>query len=166
MIKGVGKYEEIEDIYKYWHQNTDCNTVQIHGHRNIMQLPIINERCINLCDTPETGGNLRAVEISKDGNLTPIYIKNDVYDTELKRRDERVETIETKTDNELLQNLNKSKWVQKKVLEGGIISYNFTRDAFYKRHWDENTCTARGLFVDKDTEQIVARAYDKFFGWD
>ena len=165
MIKGVGKYEEIEDIYKYWHQNTDCNAVQIHGHRNIMQLPIINERCINLCDTPETGGNLRAVEISKDGNLTPVYVKNDVYDTELKRRDERVDKLETKTDNELLQNLNKSKWVQKKVLEGGIISYNFTRDAFYKRHWDENTCTARGLFVDKDTEQVVARAYRKFKNW-
>lgn len=165
MIKGVGKYEEIDEIYKYWHQNTDSNTYQIHGHRNIMQLPIINERCINLCDTPETGGSLRVIEISKDGSLTPIYIKNNVFNTELKRRDERIGKLETKTDNELLESLNKSKWVQKKVLEGGIISYNFTRDAFYKRHWDENTCTARGLFVDKDSEQVVTRSWNKFFNW-
>ena len=63
------------------------------------------------------------------------------------------------------QNLNNSKWVQKKVLQGGIISYNFTKDAFYKQHWDEITCKARGLFVDQQSEQVVARGYDKFFSW-
>lgn len=165
MIKGVGKYEDVETLYKSWHLNTDENTYQIHGHRNIFELPIVNNRCINLCDTPEMGKNLRIVEIDKQGNITPIYIKNEVYNKECTKVQEKLSQIETKTDNELLQNLNNSKWVQKKVLQGGIISYNFTKDAFYKQHWNEITCKARGLFVDQQSEQIVCRSYDKFMNW-
>lgn len=166
MIRGVGKYEELDNIYESWQKNTDKDTFQIHAHRNIFDLPIVNEcRCINLCDAPELGKNLRVVEIDKSGNFKPIYIKNEVYNKECKKVEEKVNKIQTKTDNKFLQNLNESKWVQKKALSDGIVSYNFTRDAFYKQHWDEITCKARGLFVDKDSEQVVARGYDKFFSW-
>ena len=166
MIRGVGKYEELDNIYESWEKNTDEDTFQIHAHRNIFDLPIVNEcRCINLCDAPELGKNLRVVEIDKSGNFKPIYIKNEVYNKECKKVDEKVNKIQTKTDNKFLQNLNESKWVQKKALSNGIVSYNFTRDAFYKQHWDEITCKARGLFVDKDSEQVVALGYNKFFSW-
>lgn len=164
-IKGVGKYEDVEEIYNSWHKNTDENTFLIHGHRNIFKLPIVNNRCINLCDEPELGENLRAIEIDKNGILNEIYIKNDVYNKECQKVAERFTVLPSNSSNDILNNLNNSKWVQKKLLDDNIISYNFTRDAFYKGHWNDITCKARGLFVDKESEKVVARSYDKFFNW-
>lgn len=45
----------------------------------------------------------------------------------------------------------------------GVVACNFTRKAFYKGAWDEQTVRARGLFLDKNTGEVVARGYDKFF---
>lgn len=45
----------------------------------------------------------------------------------------------------------------------GIVSANFTRRAFWKQKWDSTTVKARGLFFNKNTGEIVARGYDKFF---
>lgn len=45
----------------------------------------------------------------------------------------------------------------------GVVACNFTRKAFYKGAWDEQTIRARGLFLDKNTGEVVARGYDKFF---
>ena len=45
----------------------------------------------------------------------------------------------------------------------GVVACNFTRKAFYKGAWDEQTVRARGLFLDKNTGAVVARGYDKFF---
>lgn len=45
----------------------------------------------------------------------------------------------------------------------GVVACNFTRKAFYKGAWDEQTVRARGLFLDKNTGKAVARGYDKFF---
>ena len=44
-----------------------------------------------------------------------------------------------------------------------IVSANFTRRAFWKQQWDSTTVKARGLFFNKNTGEIVARGYDKFF---
>ena len=44
-----------------------------------------------------------------------------------------------------------------------IASISFTKSAFHKQHWDEVTTRARGLFVNRDSLEIVARGYDKFF---
>lgn len=46
---------------------------------------------------------------------------------------------------------------------GVISSFNFTHEAFYNKAWDDITCKARGLYINKRTEKIVARSYDKFF---
>ena len=46
---------------------------------------------------------------------------------------------------------------------GDISSFNFTRDAFYKKEWNEQTTKARGLFVDTRTNEIVVRGYEKWF---
>lgn len=63
----------------------------------------------------------------------------------------------------MLKELEQSELVRKKELEDGIVSYNFTRDAFYKSKWNDLTITARGLFVDTETDKIIARSYNKFF---
>lgn len=34
---------------------------------------------------------------------------------------------------------------------GVISSFNFTRDAFYNKAWDDVTCKARGLYINKRT---------------
>ena len=44
-----------------------------------------------------------------------------------------------------------------------VGSFNFTRDAFFQGAWDEVNIRARGLFVNTDTGEVVARSYDKFF---
>lgn len=70
------------------------------------------------------------------------------------------------TDLEIIEQLNNSPLIKKKYLDNGIVSYNFTREAFYKQEWNELTCRARGLFIDSETNKIVARSYDKFFNID
>lgn len=45
----------------------------------------------------------------------------------------------------------------------GVFACNFTRKAFYKGIWDQQTVKARGLFLDKDGN-VLARGFDKFFG--
>ena len=46
---------------------------------------------------------------------------------------------------------------------GNISSFNFSKDAFYNKKWDEQTMKARGLFIDIPNAKIVARSYNKFF---
>lgn len=40
---------------------------------------------------------------------------------------------------------------------------NYTETASYNRIWDEVTLQCRGLIVDWDTKEIIARPFDKFF---
>lgn len=63
----------------------------------------------------------------------------------------------------MLKELEQSELVRKKELEDGIVSYNFTRNAFFKSKWNDLTITARGLFVDTETDKVIARSYNKFF---
>lgn len=62
-----------------------------------------------------------------------------------------------------IDDLRANEYVKEKDLGEGISSFNFTRDAFMKGIWDEQTIHARGLFIDTNTGDIVARSYDKFF---
>ena len=44
-----------------------------------------------------------------------------------------------------------------------LTSISFAKSAFYDRHWDSITTRARGLFINNQTNAIVARGYNKFF---
>ena len=164
LITGVGKYEEEELVGKNFSKNTDGSHILIHGHRNIFDNPACRTKFhYNLCDKPEFGGNVRILEISKNGEVNIVYEPNTVYNSELVKREEKLHSLEIKTDNELLNQLNSSKLISKKVLDNGVISYNFTRDVFYKSIWNDLTVKARGLFVDSKTNEVVARGYNKFW---
>lgn len=67
-IRSNGKYED--PIDEWWENNEGMkhpNLYQIHGHRNIEDIPMHKfEHSINLCDTVEFGGNLRILEIEKN----------------------------------------------------------------------------------------------------
>lgn len=156
MIKGVGKYEEHEIIDKQFCKNTDSHTYQIHAHRNIFNEPLKLDGTANLEGKVEFGGHLRIIELTKD-NVNCIEIKNNVFaQTEEKPKEE-------KTHLEILRDMYRSPLVQVKELGDNIISLNFTREAFYDKKWNDLTCKARGLFIDKTNGNVVAESYQKFF---
>lgn len=45
----------------------------------------------------------------------------------------------------------------------GLILYNYTDLCTFKRAWTADTLSARGTIYNKETGEIVARAFDKFF---
>ena len=170
MIKGVGKYEDHDKIDKMFNENEEKNktwTVQIHGHRNVMRVPVVSNdnMTFNLEGQVEFGGHLRILELGKptefsvfeDGHWRVLEIKNNNF------QQEEVQIKEEKTDLQILKDLTTSKLIQVKNLDNNIISLNFTRDAFYDKKWNDLTCTARGLFVNKTNGDIVCRSFSKFF---
>jgi len=46
---------------------------------------------------------------------------------------------------------------------GDLVSYNYTDQCTYERHWTDITIAARGTIYNKVTGEVVARAFDKFF---
>lgn len=161
MIKGIGKYEEVKEIEEAFKNNV-ANVIQVHGHRNIMKEKAVDEswRNVNLEGNVEYGGHLRVLIIEKheDGSSSAWIdeIKNNTYISE--QTEEKVE----ESDLDVLKNMLHSKLIQVKELKDNIISLNFTRDAFYDRKWNELTCHARGLFVNKSNGDVVARSFVKF----
>jgi tRNA splicing ligase len=63
---------------------------------------------------------------------------------------------------QVVSELRKNEYVNEKQF-GDISSFNFSRTAFEKRIWNEQTVTARGLYIDTEMNKIVARSYNKFF---
>lgn len=166
LIKGVGKYEDHDKIDKQFNENEEKNktwTVQMHGHRNVMRVPVVSNQnmTFNLEGQVEFGGHLRIVELGDfpNGHWQVYEIKNNNYIPE------PIEINEEKSDIELLREMYDSKWVQVKNLKDNVISFNFTRDAFEKGKWDTITCHARGLFVDKTDGHVVGRSFTKFHNY-
>ena len=164
LIKGVGKYEDDELIGKNFRKNSCKDCILVHAHRNIFNRPIkVSDNHYNLCDSPETGGCVRIIEIEKNGEIKEILQQNTVYNVKTERPVSTLDTLNINTKNDALKQMNESKLIQKKVLDNGIVSYNFTRKCFYDKIWNDLTCKARGLFVDSETDKVIARGYSKFF---
>jgi len=167
LVKGVGKYEDylkVEESWNNWAGKQDKVYYQIHGHRNTENNDTENGRCYNLCDKIEFGGNLRILTLSKDNGKVKKdieLIKNNVFYI-----NDAVEEKITIKGNDLIERMLSSKLVQTKALKNNVISLNFTRDAFHKKEWNDLTIHARGLFINKNTKEVVARSYDKFFAVD
>lgn len=151
MINGVGKYEDYEQVAQTFEHNTDTNVYQVNGHRNVNNLPVkVGERCFNLEGAVEEGGCLRTVTLNENGFKTH-EIKNDVWDKPVKM-----------TEDNVIEVLRANKNIKEKKF-GNISSFNFTTKAFRKGVWDEQTCKARGLFLNNETGEVVCRGYEKFF---
>ena len=158
-IKGVGLYEDTDKLYEVLSEDDyfKRDTVFIHAHRNILDHDVkVADNIYNLCDEVEWGKFMRVMEISENGIETFKY-KNDIHR-------EPPATV-NKFVQMSIEALKQSPLV--KVIDfGGISSINFTRDAFEKKQWNELTCTARGLFIDNQTDKIIARSYNKFFNYE
>lgn len=164
IIKGVGKYQDGDNVdaafnnKAQWSQYREGQFYSIHGHRNINNILRATPHTINLEGKVELGGKLCYVEISDQYDHFVYTEQNTVFDIELNKK-HLMQTSE-------FRELDKSPLVNKKELKNGIVSYNFTRDAFNKAKWNDLTITARGLFVDTNTCKVFARSYPKFFAID
>lgn len=177
-IQGVGKYEDWNTVAESWSNSTDV--IQIHGHRNIYDCPIINcaGKIINLEGKVEFGGALRTCTLSHNDDATsscvipeefpntapisPRFIK-----TENNYIRHKLPTPENLTQSQVaiyrvVDQLRLNKYVAEKKF-GHISSFNFDREAFIKGIWDEQTTKARGLYIDTANYKIHARGYEKFF---
>ena len=161
MIRGVGRYGDYLDVAATFDQTMPENTYQIFGHRNTEDSPIaMSDRCFNLEGAIEQGGYLRAVVLDADG-FHPVMIQNTVF----RQREEVAPvgyTAEEKSVMDVVDKLRQNRYIYEKQL-GNISSFNFTRDAFYDKKWNEQTTKARGLFIDTANGIVVARSYPKFF---
>jgi tRNA splicing ligase len=66
---------------------------------------------------------------------------------------------------DLVVKLRASKFIKEKTFPDfpGLSAFNFTRDAFWEGEWNAETIKARGLFIDTEKGEVVARGYNKFF---
>lgn len=159
MIRGVGNYNDFEKIAETWLNTTPDNFYQIHGHRNTKRVPIqVNDRVFNLEGRIEFGGELRCVQVDKDG-VHKIEVQNEVFKTPEMQREQ---TVTSSSVADTIIALRSNRYIQEKKF-GNISSFNFTNKAFYDKVWDEQTVKARGLYLDTMKGKVAARAYEKFF---
>lgn len=148
---------------------------QIHGHRNSRLRPVqASMRSFNLEESVEYGGNLRGVTLDQDG-WHPWSVRNPVFAPFRQRRHKKdtmmLPWMSREDDNgtimskDLRQAMAEHPGVREvsSASHPHIISLNFTKDVFFDKAWDDVVCKARGLFIDRETTEIVARSYDKFF---
>lgn len=162
MTHGVGSYNSHQDVADAFVANTADNCYQVHGHRNTKRVPVrANERVFNLEGRVEFGGHLRCVQVKQDGTFTEVEVKNDVFRCEDTPVEEKREKGKVSVGDVIME-MRENRYIQEKRY-GNISSFNFTKAAFYDKIWDDQTITARGLYINIPKQKVVARAYNKFF---
>nr|DAG50220.1 MAG TPA: RNA ligase [Caudoviricetes sp.] len=157
LIHGVGRYPDLPQVMAAWNHT---GIYQVAGHRNIQEYDIFTENTsyITLEGRVEFGGHLRAVTLDHTGFIQH-KIKNDVY----RAPDETAASIKPNTTVQLLvSDLRREPEVRESKF-GNLSAFNFTSAAFRNSHWNDLTTVARGLFINTEKYEIVARGYEKFF---
>lgn len=161
-IKGVGEYSDCDNIDENW-SKCHISIYSIHGHRNVKGVKIHNTlMTYNLDSRVEYGEPLRVIKLNKNGEAEEFYEPNPVF-VEEKKDTVSSRTISIQSENDIVNMLNHNRDIIKKELGDGYYSFNFSRDVFFKKKWNELTEIARGLFVHLPDSKIVARSYKKFF---
>ena len=169
LIHGVGRYEDYETVADTWMSTTKENQYQVFGHRNIRgSLITLRDRVFDLEGQVEFGGQLRILELNEFGEFVPVYVYNHTFrlpgEVEKAAKPEEKKSVETIQD--LILNLRSNKFIAEKQFDNNISSFNFTKQAFFNKVWNEQTEKARGLYINTDKFKIVARGFDKFFNID
>jgi predicted kinase len=151
-IKGTGLHSDDIDEAFNTSSRLKLGEYQIHGHRNNQGNPIKNIRSWNLEGKVEFGGYLRIVTLDKVG-FTGTEILNQIEPQEK----------DVVASTGLVEMLRGCRLIKERDNGFGISSFNFNREAFYDGVWNTQTVKARGLFVHTESNEIVARSYDKFF---
>lgn len=161
-IQGVGDYNvNIDEVYM---NNTMDNTItQIHGHRNTHEIDNCCIKSYNLEGKIEFGGCLKVLQLFKTELPQMIKIKNNNFATPEEINEFNECKAKVLSEIPMIEQLRNSRDIRETQLDNNISSFNFTRDAFYKKNWNGLTCKARGLFIDTEKDKVVARGYEKFF---
>lgn len=157
-IYGVDKYDvDIDKIYNDYMLKQEEKIYQIHGHRNYYEIDYDKYKySFNLDGNIENGGYLRILILTSN-SINCEMIKNNNYDSKL---------VERENVYSLIENLRRNKYIFEKELGNNISSFNFSKEAFYNKVWNNMTTQARGLFIDTNNYLVVARSYNKFFNLD
>lgn len=163
--KGTGFWSD--PIDQQFERNAPSDWVQVHGHRNHNFQPIqATTRSFNLENQVEFGGRLRWASLDQNGWSTGSN-KNNVY---LISKQEREKFMVWKNSGILLspqtaQAMRDHPGVKENIQRADphISSFNFTKDVFFNKTWDDVVVKARGFFVNNQTQEIISRGYDKFF---
>ena len=181
--RGVGEYNE--DIDTVFEKTAPAPWFQVHGHRNSHQRDLKpGQRSFNLESSVEFGGELRALSFNGE-RFVPIHVSNKVFIPMANRnlaydklvpawiKDvqanvasiENPETEGTLLMPESLDDLRNHPLVREMVQKDlpHVSSFNFTRDAFYQQSYDSCNTSARGLYVNTQSLEVVIRGYDKYF---
>lgn len=184
--RGVGFYQSRVDAA--WTQNEAARQDgrprwQVHGHRNPDIRPVVDGLSINLEGQVEFGGHMRFAVLDAAG-WHPIEIRSRNYRTmqEARMIDEAlgrqihgdsapiapwarqglplVPVSEATFDGlRAHQMVNES---PSETIEG-VSAFNFSKEAFWGKAWDEMTTHARGLFIDTTDRTVSGRSYIKFW---
>lgn len=159
MIRGVGKYQDMTKVAETFARKNP-HIIQVFGHRNIEDNDIkINNNAYCLEGGVEKGGYLRSLRVTED-SIIPIKVKNNIYkQSSIELSNDEKEEINVDV---LINKLREDNYIQEKKYNN-ISAFNFNRGAFYDKVWNDITIRARGLFINTNTKEIVARAYNKFF---
>jgi predicted kinase len=162
LVHGVGNYGDYLIVDNSFEKNTPENYFSIHGHRNVDKIQNqVNSKVFNLEGAVEYGQNLRTISLTPKG-FEIIEVKNTVFD-ESRNTKLDIDIAVSYENSEWIKALRTSKFIIEKEFKENISSFNFTRKAFSKKIWNEQTIKARGLFVNNKNYEIVARSYEKFF---
>ena len=158
MIHGVGDYNvNIDEIWS----NNYTDTIQVHCHRNTFEIDDVDGKSYNLEGKVEFGGYLKVLQLEHGYSPRMICVKNNHFAPE--KEVNEFNECRTKLSMSTLEQLRVSNDIREIVLDNNISSFNFTRNVFYSKRWNNLTCKARGLFIDTEKDKVVARGYEKFF---
>ena len=162
MINGVGDYNvNIDEVFA--ENEKDNDIIQIHGHRNTFEVNDINGKSYNLEGKIEFGGYLKVLRLEHSVKPILVTFKNNVFTTQEEINEFRECKSVLNNNIDIVQQFRLSRDIKEKELGNNISSFNFTSRAFYNKSWNDLTCKARGLFINTETKEVVARGYEKFF---
>ena len=162
LINGVGDYNvNIDEVFV--ENEKDNNIIQVHGHRNTYEIDNFNEKSYNLEGKVEFGGYLKVLQLEHNKAPQMIKIKNNTFVPQEEANEFRECKSVVNNHIDIVQQLQICADIREKELGNNISSFNFTHRAFFNKNWNDLTCKARGLFVNTETKEVVARGYEKFF---
>lgn len=163
-VHGVGKYDDCDRVDEHFSETyKSCGVFSVHGHRNVHGVVAHNtDSTYNLDSKIEYGEPLRVLHITQHGR--DVLLETNPVFSDPKKRATSSRTVTIMSENDIVNELNHNRDIIKKELGDGYYSFNFSREVFYKKQWNNLTKIARGLFVHLPDGIIVARSYPKFFG--
>lgn len=173
LIKGTGGYEtDLGKIYDANYLAGKCQGfTQFHGHRDVSS----GLYSFSLEGGVEYGGVLKSSLITNDSStgvniVTHNQIHNTIYRILEQTPSGDVEPVEleyTFPDKGLTAIVNSSytKVKRQEPPYSGLLSVDFIESVFKKNIWNDITVQARGLFIEEETGNVVARGYNKTFNY-